>query len=249
MCGIAGFYTKSNLPDKISILKKMNDKLIHRGPDGEGFFTDEYVSLSHKRLAIIDLNSRSNQPFKDEDENYILVFNGEIYNYVELKNLLIENGLKFNTTSDTEVLLLSYICWGTKLLEKIKGMFAFAIYDKKKKQIFCARDHFGQKPFFYYFKDGNFIFSSELTSLIEHPKVHKEICIKSISNYLHYDSFISDTTPLKNCYKLLLSIKVAPCICPEIPMDFVALYSLGKSFFNCSKHLKVALIQLSGICS
>jgi len=205
MCGIAGFYTREKLAEKKNILKRMNDKLSHRGPDGEGFYSDDLISFSHKRLAIIDLNERSNQPFKDKENNYILTFNGEIYNYIEIKNLLIERGFSFNTTSDTEVLLNSYIYWGEKLLQKIKGMFAFAIYDKKKKKIFCARDHFGQKPFFYYFKDGNFIFSSELTSLLSHPTIIKEICIKSITKYLHYDSFIYNTTPVKDCYKLLPS--------------------------------------------
>ena len=202
MCGIAGFSLKENLNQKETVLKAMNDKLSHRGPDGEGFYHDNDVSFSHKRLAIIDLNSRSNQPFADKSNNFVITFNGEIYNYIELKKLLIDSGFKFFTTSDTEVLLNSYIKWGTELLKKIKGMFAFAIYDKRKKQIFCARDHFGQKPFFYYYKSGNFIFSSELTSLISNPIIKKEICIKSITNYLHYDSFVNSTTPLVNCYKL-----------------------------------------------
>ena len=202
MCGIAGFSFKENVSQKENILKIMNDKLSHRGPDGEGFYQDNDVSFSNKRLAIIDLNSRSNQPFVDKSNQYVVVFNGEIYNYIELRKLLIDDGYKFLTTSDTEVLLNSYINWGVGLLQKIKGMFAFAIYDKKKKQIFCSRDHFGQKPFFYYCKDGNFIFSSELTSLISNPVVRKEISIKSIMNYLHYDSFVENTTPLINCYKL-----------------------------------------------
>jgi len=205
MCGITGFSFKDNIDQKNNILKKMNDLLSHRGPDGEGFYHDDYVSLGHKRLAIIDLNSRSNQPLFDNSKNYAIVFNGEIYNYIELKEILIQKGFKFSTKSDTEVLLNSYICWGTKLLEKIKGMFSFCIYDKKEKKIFCARDHFGQKPFFYYLKDGNFVFSSELTSLTSNPKIKKEICLQSIIDYLHYDSFVDSSTPLENCYKLLPS--------------------------------------------
>ena len=202
MCGIAGFSLLNALSEKDKILKIMNDKLSHRGPDGEGFYHDNDVSFSHKRLAIIDLDSRSNQPFVDKSNQYVVIFNGEIYNYIELKKTLIDAGLKFSTTSDTEVLLNSYIYWKEELLNKVKGMFAFAIYDKKKRQIFCSRDHFGQKPFFYYFKNGNFIFSSELTSLISNPVIKKELCMKSIANYLHYDSFIDDTTPLDNCFKL-----------------------------------------------
>jgi len=205
MCGIAGFSIIKELRQKEIVLKNMNDKLSHRGPDGEGFYHDKDVSFAHKRLAIIDLNARSNQPFLDKLKEYVIVFNGEIYNYIELKKILTNAGYKFFTTSDTEVLLNSYINWGSQLFNKIKGMFSFAIYDKKKKQILCARDHFGQKPFFYYYKDGNFIFSSELTSLISNPIVKKEICIESIINYLHYDSFVGSTTPIANCYKLLPS--------------------------------------------
>ena len=152
MCGIAGFYNKNDLPQKKQILNIMNQKLSHRGPDGEGFYITDNVAFSHKRLSIIDLNSRSNQPFCDPTNEYVITFNGEIYNYIELKKTLIENGFKFITTSDTEVLLYSYIKWGTKLLQKIKGMFAFAIYDKKHKKIFCARDHFGQNLFFIIIK-------------------------------------------------------------------------------------------------
>ena len=205
MCGIAGFSLKTNLDQKANVLKDMNDKLSHRGPDGEGFYHDYDVSLSHKRLAIIDLNPRSNQPFLDKKKEFVIVFNGEIYNYIELRKLLIDDGYEFLTNSDTEVLLNSYIHWGTGLFQKIKGMFSFAIYDTKKKQIICARDHFGQKPFFYYYKDGDFIFSSELTSLISNPVINEQICITSIVNYLHYDSFIGRSTPLINCYKLLPS--------------------------------------------
>ena len=202
MCGIAGFHLSKNFTDKEKYLKVMNDKISHRGPDGEGFYIDNDICLSHKRLAIIDLNNRSDQPFTDVNKQYVIIFNGEIYNYLELKKTLIEDGFEFKTESDTEVLLNAYIKWDVDVLSKIRGMFAFAIYDKKSKKIFCARDHFGQKPFFYYYKNNNFVFSSELTSLISNPAVKKEICTKSIYNYLHYDSFVYDTTPLKNCYKL-----------------------------------------------
>ena len=110
MCGITGFSIKEEINNKKSFLKLMNDKLSHRGPDGEGFYNDELVSLAHKRLAIIDLNPRSNQPLHDHTKNYVITFNGEIYNYIELKKILVEKGYIFSTTSDTEVLLNSYIC-------------------------------------------------------------------------------------------------------------------------------------------
>ena len=203
MCGIVGFSARDKLSEEKSFLKLMNDKLVHRGPDGEGFYSDDFISLAHKRLAIIDLNKRSNQPFFDHSGKFGIVFNGEIYNFVELKEILISEGIQFKTTSDTEVLLMSYIRWGTDCIKRFKGMFSFVIYDKVKKILFCARDHFGQKPFFYYFKNGDFIFSSELKSLISIPLIKKELCEKSIINYFHYDSFIESSTPIKNCFKLL----------------------------------------------
>ena len=203
MCGISGFFTKKKLDNRKKIIELMNQKLSHRGPDGEGYFADENVSLGHKRLAIIDLNQRSNQPFFDTKSNFVIVYNGEVYNYLEIKKILISEGVKFRTSCDTEVVLEAYIHWGENFLKKIKGMFSFAIYDLKNKKIFCARDHFGQKPFFYYYKENNFVFSSELTSLISNPLIVKELCRNSIFKYLHYDSFVGETTPIKNCFKLL----------------------------------------------
>ena len=203
MCGISGFFTQENLDNRKEIIHSMNHKLSHRGPDGEGYYSDQFVSLGHKRLAIIDLNNRSNQPFIDASSNFIIVFNGEIYNYLEIKKILVSEGIKFKTTSDTEVLLEAYIKWGENFLTKIKGMFAFAIYDLKNKKIFCARDHFGQKPFFYYYHKKDFVFSSDLSSLIANPLIKKDLCFTSILKYLHYDSFTGESTPVKNCFKLL----------------------------------------------
>ena len=151
------FLQKKKLDNK-KIIEIMNQKLSHRGPDGEGYFADENVSLGHKRLAIIDLNQRSDQPFFDTKSNFVIVYNGEVYNYLEIKKILISEGVKFRTSCDTEVVLEAYIKWGENFLKKIKGMFSFAIYDLKNKKIFCARDHFGQKPFFYYYKENNFVF-------------------------------------------------------------------------------------------
>ena len=205
MCGICGFYEPKKEIDKnqnLDFLKLMNDKLDHRGPDQEGYFNRQNIFLAHKRLSIIDLDKRSNQPFFSEDKRKILVFNGEIYNYLELKKKLSSDGIKFKTTSDTEVLLKSYEKWGFEMLKQIDGMFSFAIVDLEKKIYFCARDHFGQKPFFYYFKDNFFAFSSELTSLIQNPQVLRKLNAKNMLNYLHYDSFVGNQTLLKFTYKL-----------------------------------------------
>ena len=202
MCGFAGFSSNENIEKNINILKEMNEKLKHRGPDGEGYFYNNSIFLSHKRLSIIDLNERSNQPFTDKNGKHIIIFNGEIFNYIELKEELIKEKCVFFTESDTEVLLKAYIHWGPKFLNKIKGMFSFVIFDIEKQILFCARDHFGQKPFFYYFDNKQFIFASELRSLLKHPNIPKRICRKSIMNYLHYDSFVGDSTPIDNCFKL-----------------------------------------------
>jgi len=202
MCGFVGFIKKKNSNDlENSIIKNMNKGLSHRGPDNEGYLETEKVSFGFSRLSILDLSPRSNQPMTLGDSEYIIVFNGEIYNYLEIKNELKEK-CNFKTTGDTEVLLNAYKIWGKDCLLKIKGMFSFCIYDLKKKILFCARDHFGQKPFFYFFNEKNFVFSSELRSLLKYPKIHKILNKNSILNYLHYDAFVGDQTIIKDCYKL-----------------------------------------------
>ena len=178
----------------------MNRSLSHRGPDNENYFETENLSLGFSRLSIIDLNSRSNQPMKTSNNEFIIVFNGEIYNYLEIRKELTQF-FKFDTTGDTEVLLNAYRHWGTDCLNRIKGMFSFCIYDKKKSILFCARDHFGQKPFFYFYHNKKFVFSSELRSLIKFSIIEKKL-IKATVNYFHYDAFVGDQTIIENCFKL-----------------------------------------------
>ena len=205
MCGICGFYSLKNNSDvdrNIKVLHSMSNKLLHRGPDALGYFNKNNVYLGHTRLSIIDLDKRSNQPFVSEDGDKVLTYNGEIYNFREIKKILLNKGIKFKTDGDTEVLLKSYEYWGEKMLDQIDGMFAFTIVDFRKNILFSARDHFGQKPFFYTLQNDFFVFSSELTSLMSHPSIIKEIKIENIINYLHHDSFIGDQTPLKNVFKL-----------------------------------------------
>lgn len=175
MCGFVGFVKNSDTKnfDK-SVILNMNRSLSHRGPDNENYFETENLSLGFSRLSIIDLNSRSNQPMKTSNNEFIIVFNGEIYNYLEIRKELTQF-FKFDTTGDTEVLLNAYRHWGTDCLNRIKGMFSFCIYDKKKGILFCAKDHFGQKPFFYFYHNKKFIFSSELRSLIKFPIIKKKL--------------------------------------------------------------------------
>ena len=200
MCGIVGF----NFSNKI-IVKKMTNFLKHRGPDGEGFYIDENVSLGHRRLSIIDLSVKGNQPMSYKD--YIIVYNGEIYNFLELKKELILKGHKFISDSDTEVILHSYEEWGSKCVNYFNGMWAFCIYDKKKEEFFLSRDRFGIKPLYYYWDNKIFIFTSELKALRVFS-FNLDINIKAL-NYYFYQKYIGgELTIFKNIYKLKPSMNL-----------------------------------------
>ena len=198
MCGFTGFIDKNK--DKKELIEKMNNAIAHRGPDGEGFYIDKDVALGHRRLSIIDL-STGDQPMFNEDGNIVIVFNGEIYNYVELKSEL-QKKHKFKTKSDTEVLIHGYEQWGKELPKKLRGMFAFAIYDKKKKTLFMARDHFGIKPIYYAQMNGTFMFGSEIKSLMQHPSFEKELNEDILKTYLSFSFTPTTETFFKNVYRL-----------------------------------------------
>lgn len=179
MCGICGF----NYQDK-KVIKTMSDEIKHRGPDGDGFHIDENASLAHRRLSIIDLDTRGMNPIYNEDKSVCIFFNGEIYNYRELRPDLEKKKHKFRTQTDTEVILHGYEEYGYDYLQKLNGMFAFCIYDKKKDLLFLARDRFGIKPLYYYFSKGTFVFASEIKALLKNPKVTVEADDNIIANYL-----------------------------------------------------------------
>lgn len=166
MCGIAGIWDWSERQMAKSKIKIMTDEISHRGPDGEGawFSEDGSIALGHRRLSIIDLSEKGKQPMIYA-ERYVITFNGEIYNYLEIKNQLTQKGFVFNTATDTEVIIAAYSFWGAKCLEQFDGMFAFAIYDKEIQELFCARDRFGEKPFYYYIDDEKLIFASEMKAI------------------------------------------------------------------------------------
>lgn len=166
MCGIAGIISQEPKADMLPLLKKMSDAVAHRGPDGEGQWANDAktVGLAHRRLAIIDTGQQGAQPMHYQNR-YSITYNGEIYNYVELKTELEKRGYNFKNNTDTEVLLALYAEHGADCLKKIDGMFAFAIYDQQEQKLFCARDHFGEKPFYYFNKNGNFFFGSEMKAL------------------------------------------------------------------------------------
>lgn len=197
MCGIAGFIGKEK--KKKELIKKMCDRMIHRGPDGEGYYTDSMIALGHRRLSIIDLEGGS-QPMYSVDKNLVIVFNGEIYNYQELKEELRD--YPFTTNSDTEVLLAGYQAWGKDLPNHLRGMFAFALWDKENKTLFCARDPFGIKPFYYYENDGEFLFASEIKAFLDHPKFNKEFNEKILSSYLSFSFTPTNETFFKGVHRL-----------------------------------------------
>ncbi len=182
MCGIAGIIGKNASKD---VLLKMTNAQKHRGPDYTGFWLDENVCFGHNRLSIIDLSENANQPFQDEEERYQLIFNGEIYNYLELKNELDYN---FVTSSDTEVLFAAYLKWGKACLNKLNGMFSFAVWDSVDKKLFAARDRFGVKPFYYHQSEDTLYFSSEIKTL-HSAGIAKEPNKKVWANYFSFGSY------------------------------------------------------------
>ncbi|MGA2408207.1 MAG: asparagine synthase (glutamine-hydrolyzing) [Bacteroidales bacterium] len=198
MCGIAGY---TGFKNNIELAENANKIQQHRGPDNQSIWHDEYIALAHQRLSIIDLSDAANQPFCKD--GLVIVFNGEIYNYKELhKKLTEEKGVKFRTTSDTEVVLEMYKHFGTQCLDFFIGMFAFAIYDKTSNVLFIARDHFGIKPVFYTHLDGAFAFSSELKTLVRIPGFNKCINPKALISSLNYLWVSGNETMFNDCNKL-----------------------------------------------
>lgn len=212
MCGICG---KVDLRGKIvekELLYRMCSVMKHRGPDDEGIFCDKNVGLGHRRLSIIDL-AGGHQPMSDESEQFGVVFNGEIYNFHEIRTKLMKKGYHFRTNSDTEVIIQAYAEYGENCVRYFNGMFAFAIYDRVKRKLFLARDRLGIKPLYYYYKDGMFIFASEMKAILEDPLVARELDWQAFNYYLSYNyipaphSIIRDVKKLlQGCY-LILDVK------------------------------------------
>ena len=200
MCGIVGFVGAR--ADMQEILQGMMDAIAHRGPDGQGQFIEGPAALGQRRLSIIDLEG-GKQPMFNEDQNLAVIFNGEIYNFQELTAELMRAGHTFATRSDTEVLLHGYEQWGKEMLQKLRGMFTFAIWDRKNETLFCARDHFGIKPFYYYQNDaGELLFGSEIKSFLAHPGFKKELNEERLPEYLSIEYIPNEETMFKNVYKL-----------------------------------------------
>src|SRR3989338_167934 len=184
MCGIAGIVHMDGRPVDTEVLDAMTDALAHRGPDGRGTYIDRSVGLGHRRLAIVDLSPAGAQPMQTPASEIVVTFNGEIYNFQEKRAELEAKGYVFRSRSDTEVLLALYEHYGTRCLERLRGMFAFAIYDKRKQLLFCARDRVGKKPFKYFFDGKTFLFASELKALLRHRLCPRAIDREAIHHFL-----------------------------------------------------------------
>jgi asparagine synthase (glutamine-hydrolysing) len=198
MCGISGILHRNGAPASTAILRRMTDVIAHRGPDGEGHYIDGACGLGHRRLAIIDLSPAGHQPMMTADTRYVITYNGEIYNFQELRVELESLGWGFHSRTDTEVLLKGYAQWGTRVLDKLNGMFAFAVWDRETKSLFLARDRYGIKPLYFGCFGETFLFASEIKSLCEHPEFKKALDLEGLLEYFTFQNFFTDRTMFKN---------------------------------------------------
>lgn len=200
MCGFCGFTGQIATPEEI--LEKMKNKIIHRGPDSGGSHIDTGIAMGFRRLSFLDLEG-GHQPIYNETRDMVITFNGEIYNHQEIREELIAKGHVMGSGADTEVLIHGYEEWGEEILQKLRGMFAFVIWDKKNETLFGARDFFGIKPFYYTIANGNFIYGSEIKSILEHPDVKKEVNPVALENYLTFQYSVLEETFFKGIFKLM----------------------------------------------
>ena len=200
MCGIAGILNIKDNTRQVAAIQSMTDRIAHRGPDAEGIYADEHIALGHRRLSIIDLSESANQPMWDYSGRYVIVYNGEIYNYKEVKAQLKD--YPFKTQSDSEVILASYTTWGVHCLEKFNGMFAFALWDTIDQVLFAARDRLGKKPFYYYHNTHHFIFSSEVRSMLASGLVERQLEDTFLSEYFTYQAAMNEHTMVRGIKRL-----------------------------------------------
>ena len=201
MCGIVAFVDNEKPQLKDTLIKKMKDRIIHRGPDDEGQYVDDNVALGFRRLSFVDVKS-GNQPIFNEDQSKLIEFNGEIYNFEELRGELIEKGHTFTTHADTEVILHGYEEWGKDVLQKLRGMFAFIIWNTKTKEMFGARDHFGIKPLYYAQMNGTFFVGSEIKAFLDHPNFEMELNKRALKSYMTFQYNVTQETFFKGVYRL-----------------------------------------------
>jgi asparagine synthase (glutamine-hydrolysing) len=197
MCGIAGLVNLDGEPVAPVQLRRMTDAIAHRGPDGEGSFTEGIVGIGHRRLAIIDLSEAGHQPMLTSDGRWIISYNGEVYNFQELRAELEAKGCRFRSKTDSEVVLYAWATWGPKALQRLNGMFAFAIWDRKEQELVLARDRYGIKPLYYADRNGTFLFGSEVKALLAHPVLSAEMDEEALLEYLTFQNFFTERTLFK----------------------------------------------------
>lgn len=202
MCGIAGFSLLNHPEGNEASLVKMGNAIYHRGPDAGGTYIDDSVGLCHRRLSIIDLSEAGNQPMFSGCGNYVIVFNGEIYNFLELRETLEQEGVVFNSHSDTEVILALYKKEGVECIHRLNGMFAFALWDKQQGQLFIARDRLGKKPLYYFSKDGRFAFASEIKAILALDNIPREIRLDAVHDFFAYQYIPDPKSIFKDIHKL-----------------------------------------------
>jgi asparagine synthase (glutamine-hydrolysing) len=203
VCGIVGFCGKDKFTDEATLLS-MRDTLAHRGPDDSGLYidTEHNVGLGHTRLSIIDLSSLGHQPMSNDSGTIWITYNGEVYNFKEIREELEKKGYTFRSNTDTEVLVKAYEEWGIECVHKFIGMFAIAIWDRNAKKLYLVRDRVGVKPLYYYFKNGLLLFASELKALMKHPGYRKEIDLSILPHYLRFGFIQSPYTIFQDTFKL-----------------------------------------------
>lgn len=198
MCGIAGYLNFDGVPASSVMLRRMTDAIRHRGPDDEGFYFDNFLALGHRRLSILDLSSAGHQPMHSKDGQIIITYNGEIYNFQELRTELEVLGYQFCSTSDTEVLLYAYMEWSEDCIHRFNGMFAFAIWDRRTQELFLARDRYGIKPLYYAFFGQTFLFASEQKAILEHEAILKKLDQDALVEYFTFQNIFTDKTFFQN---------------------------------------------------
>lgn len=194
MCGIAGIYNLDRKPVFRSHVKKMTDAMIHRGPNDEGIYVNKNIGMGHRRLSIIDVSDLGHQPMSDNTGDTWISYNGEIYNFLEIKKKLVKLGYHFKSRTDTEVILYSYKEWGIECVKMFNGMFAFALWDKNNKKLFLVRDRFGIKPLYYFCNNKKIVFASEIKPLLKTSGVPREVCLNALKEYFTFQNTYSDKT-------------------------------------------------------
>jgi len=196
MCGICGVYGF----DDRKLIRAMNKTLVHRGPDQEGYFIDKNIMLGHRRLSIIDLSSKGKQPTHNEDKTVWCVYNGEIYNFAEIRDELEKKGHRFYSNTDTEVIVHAYEEYGFECLKYFNGMFAFALWDSKKKLLFLARDRIGVKPLHYYYDKKKFVFASEIKAILADKDIPRKVNHEALSQFIGFEYVPAPLTMFEGIY-------------------------------------------------